>query len=457
MSCKSVIISKVLGLIVAISLLSTPIVGSVEPAKVRDNKTLTSSPLTFLPLTVKTFASYRQSKGSNLSSLLLTAALPIATSSSPEEMASIACDQHDVCLIVWEANDDIKGRMVPAYARQDQLGGEFSIGPISGQQNNPVVAYNPERDEFLIVFENGAPSTLMAQKIDSMGIPSLHSLEVSGRDAAVTYLPITGDYLIAYRHTGDGEDDIALLQFDGINPPTNAFVANNPNVQESTPHLVFNGDSTFVVWVEKSAPSYSPSIHGCWFDVEATQCIATPELISNPGVSADWPDVTYSSIANHLLVVWWQNYHIYGRIYKKDMGSYAGETPFVIGDVMDVNPAHPKAIVSPYDDVFLVAWDRNDTNDALVGQYLSSDGNFVDDEGRLINASSPTLLAAHTTMGVPASEQPGIGFNLAAGHFVVSWTDDGNNEDIYAQYVRSTSAHDWPVLTSRDSEGEPTI
>jgi len=379
----------------------------------------------------------------------------IADDNQDQVLSAVACDNHNICMEVWEEriwtpvqDKNVWGRFVTGYG---QLGKKIHLGPSTGWQGNPSVTYNLEQDEFFVVFEHG--SGLTAQGVSITGtIVFTKSLTTSGRNPVVTYITSTTTptqpYLVLY----EGNDDIKglWLTHDGSFDQT-FYLANDSSLVERFPHMTTAGDSAFAVWAEAFESDDIPNVYGCRINYPGG-CVDSKQSISSSPY-ANIPDVAYSHLSNRFFVVWQQDGDkIFGRIVPGAGEPVEDMQPFLVSEIAS-DQSVPDIVFNPYDNVFLSVWDSGDVNHTLVGQYITGDGMLVDGD------SQPGVSTFNIATTAGEIEQPGMGFNHAIGHFIVSWTDYGPSSDfdIHAQYVSSVEEHDWPPFAFGENQEQPAI
>jgi hypothetical protein len=123
----------------------------------------------------------------------------------------------DAYLVVWQDERwgtgwDIYGRYVQ---RNGALGSEYAITSSADHQELPAVAYNPDDDQFLVVwqFRSGITQDLYSQRVVAGGSPTggMYPVCTQGdlqTTPAVAYNPAEDRYLVVWEDTRDGADAI---------------------------------------------------------------------------------------------------------------------------------------------------------------------------------------------------------------------------------------------------------
>jgi hypothetical protein len=154
--------------------------------------------------------------------------IPIWVDAVPSYRPSVAFDIiHEQFLVVWY--NEQGPAALDVYARRVNLDGSlstwFSIVAGMGEKYfNPVVAYNQSRQEYLVVWTREFSTTdhdlwgsLVAWNGSTVGTPFFINLEADKQDfPAVTYNPNDDEYLVVYGNAwAGGLRDIAAQRVDG--------------------------------------------------------------------------------------------------------------------------------------------------------------------------------------------------------------------------------------------------
>jgi hypothetical protein len=287
----------------------------------------------------------------------------------------------DRYFVVWEAEDDtttpggdseIFGQLVDVYGG---LVGErvriSNMGPVGAPEydgNYPAVAYDSDRDQFLVVWSGddaAAPlvegeTEIFGQRLDAGGALIGERIRISdmGPDGdpafdaglpAVAYNPDRGEFFVVW----SGDDDTWPL-VDG------EFEIFGRRIQASTG--ILNGGELR---------------------------ISNMGTISDPGYGAFHPAIVYNTLHHEYLVVWSgaddegalvrDEYEIYAQRLA-DTGVQIGVNDIRVSDMGgDGNPAfdaeRPDVLFNPVADEYLVVWDgdRAANEKEIFGQRLNGE------------------------------------------------------------------------------------
>jgi chitodextrinase len=104
--------------------------------------------------------------------------------------------EQDEYLLTYEGGTQYALRLSPTT--NAVIGSQITVGPNTNVQDN-VVAYNPNRNEYLVVWRSDSPSNIFARYLDGNGQPigSVFSVGV-GNDVRVAYNPVDDRYIVTY-------------------------------------------------------------------------------------------------------------------------------------------------------------------------------------------------------------------------------------------------------------------
>jgi hypothetical protein len=219
----------------------------------------------------------------------------------------------------WPANKDIYGQRV---ARDGGLAGPwFAISPTGGTRYNPDMAYNSGHDEYLAVWEDGLD--VQGQIVGATGLLSGGAITVCSGYAG---LDACSNPAVAYSSTSDRY--LATWQYSGL-----------------------VGSS-----IQAQAYDSSGTPDGGIFDIVPYTTTLRPEQ----------PDLAYNRSRNEFLVVWRQEYSptdhdIYGRRVKMTGGAGVQGNAFAITTSTndDDTPAVAAIPTVPNEGRYLVAWESS--------------------------------------------------------------------------------------------------
>ena len=309
-------------------------------------------------------------------------------------------------LVVWEqpdagSNPIVYGRFV---GRDGALNGiRYPISQNPGPATNADVAYNPDLDQYLVVYEIGG-FFIFGQIIGNTGAPVGSEFEIVAGfvptdtyySPAVAYSPTSSKYLVTWRHNNGA--------FQGIEART----------------VSGDGSTLSMVW-------------------ELTGMIASdPEL----------PDVAYTSVLDEFLVVWqktatpYTDHDIYGR--RIQMGT----SPGPVGSVLSIHytshdeTAPAVAAIAKLTGIgqYLVACQSD------YGGTILIDGQFVTDGGAL--DGSPLYVS--DTSGTT----PSVAGNQLTQEYLVAWI---HNPEIHARTISTAGIGGQITPLSGNFPGNPAV
>lgn len=277
-----------------------------------------------------------------------------------------------------------------ASALAPPLGDELTISDLEGNEYGPAIAYNSNRNEYLVVWHD-VYEVLHARRVSSTG-QLLDSFLVSTspngkRQASVAYDPGRDRYLVTwvYDYYGNASDlDVygRFIPWDGPSASSNDFAISSWSSDQLRPVVVFaqTEDEYLVVWMN-SAPSVASYISGRRIFADGSGFPPGDGFpISSGTEDRDVPDVAYNLARNEYLVTWEMDTASGGDIYGLRLsatGASLGSGEFVIAG-WPSNERIPSVAACETADQYLVAWqsdqDTGGSDWAVYGRFLSGEG-----------------------------------------------------------------------------------
>jgi hypothetical protein len=277
---------------------------------------------------------------------------------------------------------------------QGRLSSEIVISELDNTQYRPDIAYNPNHDEYLVVWENvwpGGSHDIYAQRISSDGHLLSWFAVFTGTNnqmqPSVAYDPTRDRYLVTwiYDTVGDGSNwDVVgrLIPWDGPDASLTDFFICTWSTSQWHPKVVYAlaQDEFLVVWM--TTPSGTPTyISGQRIFGDGTVLPANPFPISNAAEASDFPAVAYNLARNEYLVTWDvanASLDINGTRLN-GTGSHIGGGEFTIAG-WPADEEHPSVAACNLADQYLVTWQSlvdPPTDYAIYAEYLNGDGILV--------------------------------------------------------------------------------
>jgi hypothetical protein len=321
----------------------------------------------------------------------------IATHSDKELQPAVAYNaQHEEYLVVWHAHEqdsDIYAQRVSVSGALH--GGRIAVAVADGVQQRPRVAYNSQRDEYLIVWQDGTGEA-----------------DLSGYN-----------YIRGQRLSWDG------------NPLGGTIRICDTMVWQLEPDIGYNSqdDRYLVVWRDGVV-----NVHGQLLAGHGGT-IGGSFLICGAPRQQNFPAVAYNAHNNEFLVVWDDHrpnihYDIYGCRLSAD-GVVLNEMPIceLRGD-----QRRPAVTYCSATHGYLVAW-ADYSADPLQPQFGAQQ---VTEQGQLLggmvslsqNAGSPAMAGPQVASQSAIDEKAALVFDRGSGHYVLAWPNSGS-ADIDGGYL----------------------
>ena len=347
-------------------------------------------------------------------------------------------------LAVWEdqrSGDGLKVVGQRIGAAQGTLNWhDFNVSAPLGSQEDPDVVYNPNAQQFFVVWQDGRENEwdIYGQIVLTTGIPITDNLVVRDEthaliEPAVAHNTVSNTYLVVWDDRDEGDIEGRVVNADGtIGVALNVFDA----ITVTQPALAYNSAANeYLVVFAYRATATNQDIYGQRVLANGTPSgVAFP--ICNDTTNQSNPDVVYNATGNEYLVVWYDErnfattgWNIYGqRVTASGTVTVAG-APIPVstaaGDQYD-----PSVTWNSDDDEYLVAWrdGRNfGTNGYDVyGQRVLASGALGGGEIGIASVSG-TQTAPHAN------------YISTLGRYFVTWADDRNAAttgwDLYGQNV----------------------
>jgi RHS repeat-associated protein len=351
----------------------------------------------------------------------------VPTDGSPSEVSFTLCDEDGEeenaalgfgpvlteTLAAWTdgraGNQDVYARLLEP---DGDLRNDHIIHPAPGDQERPEVAYNPDDDEYLVVwhdYRNGVSN------------PDVYAQRVSGE---------------------------GVLAGENITVTNAAYRQLNPEVAYAT-----GGDVYLVAW------RHYPGASNYYYDVYGQIISRTGELISGTVPIADDSgsadretpkDIVYNSTSDQFLVLWQDLgtglWNIWGR-HVSPTGTMGSEI-----QITSLNNKHEWRAAGAYDaddDQYLVVWNYRDTPgspDDVRGRRMTGGGTVT------------TTETIYVATGTADQQYPDVVYLAEAGRYAVVWEDPrGDDFDIYGQLVSPAGTLDGGNYLVRGETGDERI
>jgi hypothetical protein len=334
---------------------------------------------------------------------------------------------------------------VPAVGAGGPVGSDFPINLESPWQAHPAIAYNPDREEYLVVWYNdrGQYDDIYAQRVAWNGRllgPRFAVAWGSGlerRYPDVAYNPTQKQYLVVWE------------EFDGSRPriwgqrltDTGQLKGPGFRISEPAPKNCFRpavayavaADQYLVVWWRHVQANIATDIEGR--AVSTTGLPLGSDVVIAAGTwQADHevPDVAYNRSRNEFLVAWQRedksanDYDIYGRrVQGSGTPMGAGAFPIYAGSGDDVRPVVAAIPTVPNQGKYLVAWQSPNLGQDIYARRLKGDGS---------QDSIPFWLSTNSLHDT----EPAAAGSEGGREFLVAWSHEwggGAYRNVYGRTV----------------------
>jgi len=287
---------------------------------------------------------------------------------------------------------------------------DFNVSAPLGSQENPDVVYNPNAQQFLVVWQDGRQNEwdIYGQIVLTSGIPLTDNIVIRDEantliDPVVAHSTISNTYLVVWDDQNEGDIEGRVIDADGnVGGALNVF--------------------------------------------------------DTAGFTATQPAIAYNAVANEYLVVFARqtapnNWDIYGRLVLPN-GTVSG-TPFAICDGAD-DQIHPDVDYNAANDTYFVVWaDERDlatTGWDIYGQLLTASG--------VLTVSGPVSIVSNAT-----GEQnlPAVVWSEDYNEYLVVWRDARNPataHDLYGQRMNASGGllgSNFGICTAAGNQTAPHV
>ena len=333
---------------------------------------------------------------------------------------------------------------------------------------NPAVAYNPNADQYLVVWQDARKTDthlydIWGQRVGGDGSKLGPNIRISrGVNSgeytpAVAFSTTSNRYLVVW---ADGRDKLTKGdEIYGQQVRAGGALAGGPFVisdalavgNETAPAVAWNSNANqyLVVW-EDTRSGASPSPFDIWGQrVKAGGSMAGANFrISGPfgppvPTMETSPEVAFNATSNQYLVVWtdFRNFatrggDIYGARIKAG-GAIAQADIQICGVAADEDDGHADVAWNSNANQYLVTWTDGRNNPArgndIYARRVKAGGNMAGLDFRVVDA-----------MGLGYQTESAVAFSPDANRYLVTWmdsrdaVDEGNN--IYGQWVKAGGA-----------------
>ena len=344
----------------------------------------------------------------------------------------------DEYLVTWtddahQTTTDILGRVVNTFG--NYVAPQVAIARGRKGQEAPALAYNPARDEYLVVwmdYRNGSDYQIWGRRVSGAGALLGSELAI-GNEAtsilyghpALAYNPATDEYLVVWQeiHSQAVGYDVYARRVAGSGslpaPPFRVSGSSGAG-NEGTPRVVYNPRTNQFLVGWNAYDHVSTLLYRVWGQrVSATGTLSGSGFLmsASPGWCSP-PRLAVNATANQVLAIWEdfrnQSIDIWGQRVNGD-GSLAGPN-FQISASASAKQGYSAAWGGV--DHYLVAWGDTRAGDNVYGQRVAGNGVLAGAEFAIANQAG--LVEAG----------PAVEVDSRNGGFLVGWQQPGSTTDL---------------------------
>ena len=332
----------------------------------------------------------------------------------------------------------------------------FIVSANGEQEVSPSVAYDTDRDEYLVVWSEDRLQCddIRAQRISSEGALLGDAFDVSAGCPADRSLPdvaydgVHDQYLVVWaQHDPSSGSSIQARRVSGAgavvdasdleirNAGANLYTPGEPAVAYAS-----WADRYLVVWSETWHPA--PITHGIYGQVVTSSGSSDGSSfpVSEGSEAREAPDVTYDRDADRYLVVWQTKpgdlWDVHGRQVHGGGGVYQDEILIAYYTSSSTAPRVAAMPGAPDDDAFMVVFEQHYATDRDIhAQLVARDGTVVTD---------------FPISNFPLSDEsaPAIAASEGDRHYRVLWRNslDPTGDTIRGRICSDTGTLEGPIL-----------
>ncbi len=293
------------------------------------------------------------------------------------------------------------------------IGIELMVGISANMDTHPEVAYSPMKNEYLVVWENEYSLTdhdILAQRVAADGTLVGGIIYVAyttqyDMKPVVTYNPNTQEYLVVYeRRVGSDEfaqqDLYGQLVYEDGTPIGNGFAIATGLLDEQNAAVACDGLNYLVVW--QGDYNVETNIYGQRIEYDGV-------LIGDQIGISTWEDdqlvprITYDSDDGHYFVVW-EDHHfspweIYGQSLDTNGNLVGNQVGVALGG--SNNRTDPNVAYMSSSRSYLVVWqfEYSTTDHDIYGRRIAYDGSHPETEYVITNSGAEEKLPAVVSNG----------------------------------------------------------
>lgn len=322
------------------------------------------------------------------------------------------------------------------------VGSDFLINTGTHEQVHPAIAYNLERQEYLVVWYNDRPGNddIYAQRVAWNGrllgpwFPVVAGSGADRRYPDVVYNPTQKQYLVVWEEDAGAPSRIWGQRLSEIGQHLGPVIPiSTPGLKTCTrPAVAYAvvADRYLVVWQRHVLGSVSDDIEGQVLSTAGAP-VGSGVLVATgtSAISHEHPDVAYNRSRNEYLVAWQRystDYDVYGRrVTGSGTPLGAGAFPILATSKDEVHPAVAAIPTEPNQGRYLVAWQSPNLGQDIYARRLKGDG-------------SSDSIPYWVSTGSLDDTEPAVAGSEGAREFLVAWRHEwsgGARANVYARTV----------------------
>ncbi len=390
----------------------------------------------------------------------------------PDAALNTATNEYLVVYIAatTDKTDDVYGQRLDAAG--NLVGGPFRISAVSQdeeQYNPPSVAYDPESNQFLVVWDREfamGEEMVYVRLVSADGVPlgateaPISGVQSDTETEAIAYSTASHEYLVVWKAFSDGRVYAQRLSQAATEVGLDdQIIGGSPELTaDDAVEVAYSATSQEYMVVFNAYPpaeSKNEEVYGQRLALDASPIGPDDFLISEMGPEGNPPEykaspasITWNSQLNQYLVTWHGNDGVpplasderegYGQLLAAD-GTQIGNNDFRITDMgVDgdgkAGAFRPSSAYDPNSNDYLVVWHGDDISGGMVdgeyevwGQYLAADGSEIGNNDFRI---SEVLPDGNNDF---SANRPAIVFDDSSCDYLVTYFSGDPNTDAVAE------------------------
>ncbi len=354
---------------------------------------------------------------------------------------------------------------------------EIGISEDGVTSKAPAVAYNPNQDEYLVVWRSQQSDgyDVRAQRIRSDGSLVNKPFTVTSpistswpTPPTIAYNSQQEEYLIVWNNEATGRLQGQRVHSDGMRMGSVFTIVTSLNVDPHSPALIYTPDADvfMLAWRGCLIPQQSMVIAA---PIGGAPCYFYTQILSSTGVTIREditattntymqvkPGLTYAARRREFWIVWTERYTITAQRVLTS-GELIGEPFAIFTQTTDSDLFNPDISNLSNEGEFLVTWENHPN---VQSQFLYPFGGGHRDiyARRVLSNGTPISDSFHISSRGITGNEPKVIYLTEQNQYLITWVSletSDNYRDLYMRWVSADGmliGRDFPVAVAAESQ-----